>query len=278
MEFLRFIFSKVFAKNLLIAIAIGLFMVIVTLIFLRIYTHHGQAITVPDLTGLTEEEVAVIVAARKLRYEVADSIFYKDIPRGTVAKQNPRPGSKVKAFRRIYLTLNAVSPERVPMPNVNGLSLREARMKLNTYGLNLGKISYKPDFAVNAVLEQKVNDTIATPGALVIKGSDINLVLGMGLSNVSTPVPDLTGFSLYMAREMLADRYLNLGGVIYDESVKTQTDTGFAFVYRQFPQAREDNKLFLGSNVDIWLTTDSTLLPKPEEILPEFETDDPQNL
>jgi hypothetical protein len=274
MEFLRFVFSRIFLKHLMIALGIGLFLVLAAFIFLRIYTHHGQAIQVPDLTGLTEEEVGIIMTAKRLRYEVSDSIFYKDIPKGTVAKQNPRPGSKVKENRRIYLTLNAISPEKVPMPNVRGLSLREARLKLNMYGLNLGKISYKPDFAVNAVLEQKVNDTIATPGVPVIKGSDVNLILGMGLSNVSTRVPDLTGFSLYLAKEMLADRYLNMGGVIYDGTVLTQTDTGLAFVYKQYPLAKEENKLFLGSNVDLWLTVDSSLLPKPDSLIIEDDFDD----
>ena len=48
---------------------------------------------------------------------MTDSIFFKELPRGTVAKQNPKPGSKVKEYRRIYLTMNAVNPEMVTMPN-----------------------------------------------------------------------------------------------------------------------------------------------------------------
>jgi len=274
MEFLRFLFSKIFLKHFSIAMGIGLFIILAALLWLRIYTHHGQAISVPDLSGLTEEEVKTVMEAKNLRYEISDSIFYKDLPKGTVAKQNPKPGAKVKENRRIYLTLNAVSPEKVAMPNINGLSLREARMKLTTSGLVLGKISYRPDFAVNAVLDQKLNDSIVNPGSLVVKGSSINLVLGMGLSNVSTNVPDLTGYSLYMAREILADKYLNAGGIIFDQSVKNSTDSAVAFVFRQFPQAINNRQLYLGGNVDIWLTVDSTLLPVADTLMLEEIQDD----
>jgi hypothetical protein len=48
------------------------------------------------LTGLPVEDVKIITESKKLRFEITDSIFYKELPRGSVAKQNPKPGSKVK--------------------------------------------------------------------------------------------------------------------------------------------------------------------------------------
>jgi len=269
MNFLKFLFSRVFLKNLLIAFGIGSFLLIATLIWLRIFTHHGQALTVPDLTGLSLEEVEMVTKARKIRFNVTDSVFYRELPKGTVVKQNPRQGMKVKANRTIYLSMNAMNPERVIMPTVTGVSLRQARAVLETYGLNLGKISYKPDIAVNNVLHQMINDTIVQPGSLVIKGSAINLVLGRGLSEQTTQVPDLIGIDVLSAKVLLADRYLNYGAIVYDNSIATGHDTIFAFVWRQRPGVEEEVRLQLGSNVDIWVTVDSTKLPQPDSLLIE---------
>ncbi len=272
MNFLKFLLTRVFLKNLLIAFGIGFFLLIASLIWLRVFTHHGQALTVPDLTGLSLEEVDVITKAKKIRYTVTDSVFYKELPKGTVVKQNPHQGSKVKVNRTIYLSMNAINPERVTMPTVTGVSLRQARATLETYGLSLGKISYKPDIAVNIVLEQRINDTIINPGSMIIKGSAVNLVLGRGLSDQTTLVPNLVGIDVITSKELLADRYLNYGAIVYDNSVATGLDTLFAFVWKQRPdvaEATEEVRLQLGSNVDIWVTVDSTKLPQADSLLLE---------
>ena len=53
MDFLKFLISKRFFKQLGLAVAIALVLLLATLIWLKVYTHHGQAILVPDLSGLT---------------------------------------------------------------------------------------------------------------------------------------------------------------------------------------------------------------------------------
>ena len=67
MDFLKFLISKTFLRHLGLAAAIALVLLLSTVIWLKIYTHHGQAILVPDLSGLTEEEVADVHADRFLR-------------------------------------------------------------------------------------------------------------------------------------------------------------------------------------------------------------------
>ncbi len=264
MNFFRFLASKIFLKNLLIAAIIAIILFIGAFIWLKVYTHHGKTITVPDLTGLTEEEIQIIIDSKDLRYEIIDSIFYKELPRGTVAKQNPEPGTKVKENRRIYIIMNAFNPEKVIMPNVTGVSLRQARAVLNSYSLNLGNISYKPNLAVNVVLEQRYKDSLIDPGTMIIKGAQVDLVLGKGLSNETSEVPNLIGLNLVMAKDFLADKYLNTGAVIYDNTVKNDEDTSMAFIWRQRPLYENGNKLQMGSSVDVWLTIDSTKLPVPD--------------
>ena len=277
MEFLKFLISKQFLKSILIAAVISIVLIAGVFLWLHIFTRHNQSISVPDFTGLNEEEVEIIASSKNLRYEIIDSIFYKELPKGIIAKQNPKAGEKVKQNRRIYLTKNAVNPEKVTMPAVSGVSLRQAITILEANGLVVGKLSYKPDIATNVVLEQIYHDSLITPGTIISKGSEINLILGKGLSNETTLVPNLIGFSKFMTKEYLTERYLNIGGEIYDESIEDEKDSTASFIWKQRPEFNENYRLQLGSQVDIFLTIDSTRLPFSDTLAleenPEFIDD-----
>ena len=93
------------------------------------------------------------------------------------------------------------------------------------------------------------------------KGSVIDLVLGKGLSNQRTAVPDLIGMTLEPAKDRILTSSLNLGTYIYDNTIKTGKDSVKAFVYKQNPEYREDASLQLGSAIYLWLTVDSAKLP-----------------
>jgi len=267
MDFLKFLISKQFFRHLGLAVALAMIILLSILVWLRIYTHHGQAITVPDLAGLRLEEVDDVTSSRNLRFEVVDSVYSAEMPRGTVIKQNPKASSKVKKNRKIFLTMNAINPEMVSMPRLVGLSIRQARLALQNAGLLLGEISYRPDFAVDNVLQQMHRDSVITEGTEIRKGEVVNLVLGMGLSNETTRVPDLVGLSPEVAREIIADYYLNIGAVTYDESMADQEDSVMAFIWRQYPEFDEFKRMNKGMEVDIWLTIDSTLLPVPDTLI-----------
>ncbi len=257
----KFLLSKVFAKNLGLAIAIAVGLVIILLIWLNIYTRHGQARPVPDFYGLSLEETAKLAKTNKMRYQVFDSVYTTIVPKGCVAEQNPPAGFKVKKWRRIILTINAFNPEMVGVPNLVGLPLRQARAVIESSGLETGLLRYIPDLSKDFVLKQLHNGVEITPGDSVQKGSVIDLVLGRGLSNERTPVPDLIGLSLNRAKNGILGASLNLGTYVYDNSIHSEEDSASAFVFKQNPEYREEATLQLGSNVYLWLTVDSAKLP-----------------
>jgi len=267
MDFFRFLTTKKFLRHLGLAVALGIIILLGILVWLKIYTHHGQAITVPNLAGLTVEEVDDVTSSRRLRYEVVDSVFSTEMPRGTVLKQNPKANSLVKKNRKIFLTLNAINLEMVSMPRLVGLSIRQARLALHNAGLILGDIEYRPDYAINNVLQQMHLDSVINEGTEITKGAVIDLVLGMGLSKETTRVPDLVGVTIEEATMVIADYYLNIGAITYDESMENEEDSALAFIWRQYPEFDEFKRLNMGMEVDIWLTIDSTLLPQPDSTL-----------
>lgn len=255
-SFISFLKSKRFWKHFAIAfggIIIGINLV---LLLLNLYTHHGQALSVPVFEGLTLDEAKQVADDKKLRLQVTDSVFIAGKPGGTIVAQNPSPTSKVKEKRIIFITLNAVSPEKTEMPNVIGFSLRQAQDNIENRGLKVGNINYVPDIATNYVLKQLYKNREIAPNSKINKGSYIDLVVGMGLSNERAALPKLVGLSLEDARETLSRSYLNLGAVVYDKSIETYDDSIKSVIWKQIPEYTHGNTINLGSPVDVFLTVD----------------------
>jgi beta-lactam-binding protein with PASTA domain len=261
MSLKNFILSKLFLKQLGIAFIIIFGVLMILLIGLNLYTRHGQAVPVPDLVGLNMEAVKVQAKKSKMRYHVIDSVYTTTVMRGCVAEQNPRPGYKVKKWRNVALTINAFRPEMVAVPDLVDLPLRQAIALIESSGLVMGSLRYKPDLSINVVLNQLYNSRDITPGDSIQKGSVIDLVLGKGLSNQRTPVPDLIGMTLESATDRILSTSLNLGTFIFDNTIRTGEDSLKAFVYKQNPEYRYDATLQLGSSIYLWMTTDSLKLP-----------------
>ena len=86
-------------------------------------------------------------------------------------------------------------------------------------------------------------------------------MLGKGLSNQRTYVPDLIGMNLESARNKILGASLTLVTSIFDNTVITGQDSADAFVYKQNPDFGVDATLQLGSSIYLWLTLDSARLP-----------------
>jgi beta-lactam-binding protein with PASTA domain len=148
-----------------------------------------------------------------------------------------------------------------------GVSHRQAKAVLKNAGLEIGTLIHVPDIAVNNVLKQRFNGEEIEPGVLIPKGSKVDLVLGKGLSNEKTTLPDLHEYTLMEAKDRLLRAALNVGAIIYDTSVVEAVDTAQAKVWRQYPVYKENKQIRLGSTVDLWLSVDSLRFTEPDTLL-----------
>jgi eukaryotic-like serine/threonine-protein kinase len=254
MRFRDFIFSRLVLQHLLIAIGATIIVLWISLKLLDVYTHHGQTITVPDLEGLSEQDIKPLLRNLQLSYTINDSIFDDNRSKGTIAAQSPAAGTHVKKNRTIYLTTVAFLPEMIPMPDLTDLSLRQAVTVLNIYGLRTGNIENRPDIAKNAVLQQKFNNGLIEPGSLVEKGTAIDLVVGQGLGQNRVVVPVLLGQGRDEAISNLNAANLNIGNEFF---LDDQQMHGNFRVYRQTPDAMtRQHRLQAGSTVDIYYRSD----------------------
>ena len=225
--------------------------------FLRIYTHHGHTISVPDFKGLNLNRAMQIAKHEDLQLTIIDSTFIDYMPKGCIVDQNPRPGTHVKKNRTIFITTNAFNRAKVSVPKVAGLSYRQGKATLEMHGLRVGSLIYRPDFAKNNILKQMHNGEEIAEGTLIDKGSSIDLVLGDGHGDNATPLPDLKGMTQFEAVNELNNAYLNVGKVVI-ENAATITDSMNARVYRQEPAYYGPGaRASLGGKIDIWLKAES---------------------
>jgi len=202
-----------------LAISIGSVLIVV-LIFFYVYlpftTNHGETISVPDIRNQHVNELENILVSRSLRYEVnTDSGYSSDQEPLTVLDQYPAANSKVKENRKIYVTLNARKPPMVKMPDLKDKSLMIAQITLQSFGLKLGRTTYQPDLALNAVLEQYIKGRPVPAGEMIPKGSSIDLDLGNGSGKQQWEMFDYVNQRFEDARFSIISIGLSLRRVTY---------------------------------------------------------------
>lgn len=265
MSFFKFLFSKWFLINVLLAVAVVVIGLFTVLGLLENVTQHGKTITVPDLKTYTLDEVDDVLTGLSLNYKVIDSsAFTPEYPKNSVIKQDPKNGSSVKEGRVIYLTINSGGYSSVQIPNLIGRTNRQAVSYLEAIGFRVGKFEYRRDVGKNVVLDLKHNGQIIDTLTSLPKQSVIDLVLGTGNASKKTNLPYMLGSDLDKAKDKLVEVSLNLGKVKYDEEKREGVKY---LVYRQYPEFKEDRKLNMGTPVSLWLTSDT--LKIPERIIEE---------
>ncbi len=251
--------SKFFLNQVLIALGSVILLVWLTLWVLKWYTHHGEQLSVPDLHGMKLEDATKTIIDNKLKYEVIDSSFDPKYEPKTVLQQRPLAGAKVKRKRKLFLTINANAPEQIQLPNLVDHSFRQAYEILLTAGFKIGRLEYEDSRFFNLVLYPKINGDSVGTGFMVHKGATVDLVLGKGNMR-KLLIPKLINEQLFKAKETIILSNLNVGKVQFDKSVVSHADSMQAKIFRQRPMFGKGYRVDPGSEVQIWLTTDSLKL------------------
>jgi beta-lactam-binding protein with PASTA domain len=177
----KYLISRVFLIQVFIAILIIAVLGYLFMHWLTFTTDHGNEITVPNLSKLTEEQVEEKLDDLDLSYVLLDSVDYKsDFPKYSVVQQDPLPGEKVKVGRKVYIKINSSGFSSVKVPDLIEKTYREAAPTLRALGLEEGTITYVPNLGKDMVLEMRYKGRNIKAGDKVLKSSKIDLVLGDG--------------------------------------------------------------------------------------------------
>lgn len=246
MSWIQFIKSKTFVKHLILSSVVAGGVLWLSFMFLGFLTEHGQYIKIPSFKGVYVSDIDEFIADYPLEYEITDSIYNLKEPKGIVLEQDPAPDSEVKRGRKVYLTVNAILNQQVPMPNLIDLSERQAVSLLQTYGLEIGNKYYVP--GLPPVLDQKFKGQTIKPGTLIDKGSSIDLVLGSNAKSSNLIIPSLVGLNFEEAKEVANENGYQLN---YDfESLNASDSTTF-IISDQNPAAGSDQATAIDKQIKI---------------------------
>lgn len=252
MKYFKFLTQRAFYIHLLIIIALIVIIIEAAFISLKGYTRHAEEIIVPDFVGLDCDSI-MEAYQDEYHFIMLDSIYSKVFSEGSIYQQDPLPNSKVKKGRNMYLVKVSEAPEKVAMPNLRNLSLRQALVSLKANGLKVSELEFVEHFAKNAIVDQKFEGKIVEPGTEIIKCSEIKLLVGYGHDDKRTHLPNLLTVKKENVKRDIIEASLNLGNEIYMDN----DEEGKYKVYKMKPAYNIETLVQLGSKVDVWYRSEN---------------------
>jgi len=168
----------------------------------------GEVVDVPDLVGLAEEEARRSLEDAGLEYRLRSEMPHPRAPSGAVVAQGPLPGQYARPGAPVEVTLS-LGPERQKVPDLRGLSDRQARIVLERLGFRTDV-----DTASSQVERGRVVGTRPDPGTELQVPAGVTVVVSRGPRTAR--VPELVGMHVDDVEQELGDRGLEMGEISYD--------------------------------------------------------------
>lgn len=181
MSLIKFITSKTFLKQVVLAVVATVVLCFILLKWLNISTNHGDFETVPNLKGKSMDVAKMELEANNLELKIQDSAnFNPKYPRFSVIDQDPKAGDQVKENRKIYITLNPSGYRKIEVPELKERTFRQAKPTLEAIGFEVGKITYVNNIGKDMVLKMTYKGKEINAGDLLPKTTKIDIVVGNG--------------------------------------------------------------------------------------------------
>ncbi len=153
----------------------------IALLFIDVFTSHGQQVQVPDVRNLPLEKAIDILEDAGLRWEISDSTtFYENFKPGTVIDQDPKAKSYIKKIRIIYLNVNAMHAPIIALPKLVDLPGRQGVATLKAMGFKHVEVDSIPSEMEGLILQVAVDGHNVAPGKPVSVNSKIKITVGDG--------------------------------------------------------------------------------------------------
>jgi len=150
---------------------------------------HGREVRVPKLVGLTPAQAQQTALSHGLILESEGKFYSAEVPLGRIISQIPPPDSKVRRGWWVRVA-ESLGPQRAPVPNVIGESLRAAQINITRRGLQVGGLAQTtlPDFPAETVLSQS-----PSPELQNVTSPRVSLLSALPAANRFYVLPNFVG-------------------------------------------------------------------------------------
>jgi Serine/threonine protein kinase len=179
----------------------------------------SKEVTVPDVKGMSYSEAKEVLEAKGLKIEKADEpIASQKIEKGKIVSQTPSKNSKVKKGRTVRVIISAGNTE-LKVPDLKGLSYKEAKTLLSEMGLQISK---GDEVDSDSVAEGLIASQYPSAKTKVDKGDIITVNISKGKKDAVIPKLVGTTFTSESDVSDILSKYgYKLGKVSYEESYET---------------------------------------------------------
>ncbi len=175
----------------------------------------GDSITVPDVSGMTEDEAQSALENAGFRNISSEFTYHDSVPSGQVIGTTPEAKAEATEDTEIVMQVSK-GAERKTVPNVVGQKDADAQNAIKSAGLSVGTVTYEysDSVAQGIVISQSVDG-----GKKVSAGTTVDLVISNGPEPAAkVNVPPVTGTSESNARQLIQNAGLSVGTVTYQHS------------------------------------------------------------
>ena len=154
-------------------------------LLIRPYLMPAEIILVPALKGKTLTEAQALADERGFKVEIVDRKNNPDVPKDVIYQVREAEGQAVRPGSVIAIWVSD-GPEMVPVPDLRGKTIGQAKRALEEAGFLLGGTTKKRDFAeAGSVIDQSVVGADSAP-----RGATIDIVLSAGDEVIPGDQPD----------------------------------------------------------------------------------------
>ena len=196
-------------KALYYFIGFIVFILIIDLFIMPLYTKHGEEYELPDVTEKLLDESMELLKEDGFNPVILDSVYDANYPPDVVIRQNPLPYTMVKKGRRIYLVVS-IGEKPQYMPSLIGATLQDAEFRIKDRDLVLNRTIYEfSEYYPNGVV---INQSVPA-GESVERNQKINITVSLGLPPSSQEIPNLVGKSMNYVRKELETIGVKIGEI-----------------------------------------------------------------
>ncbi len=176
--------------------------------------HQNKVVTMPDIRGMTVTGAGTQLKNSDLQVVVNRQMSHPTIPEGMILDQIPVPGKGIRGGRTVTV-ITSSGPPAGALPDLAGLSLRQAEITLQRENYRLGRVLHlrRP-----GVSEPVVDFQSPEPGLELLKGAVVDLVVAEPPAAELVRMPDLRGAPLYRARQIISAAGFVLAPVAYERT------------------------------------------------------------